>query len=172
MKIFLMIVGLGICNIAVWRSGEASSGKHRLGAFAVASELDAVVAMGCGQNPSTNNNPNCSQLDPGCTKNGQIPDITCASPGAQCGGCSGVKKQTCQGQVNNNGLLCFEQNLNDCCAQTSTCVQLNGTWGSGGPNPQPGTNCSCGNAGQNYPAGGAREFANAPQVWVECGVLE
>jgi len=169
-KTLFLFIGLILVNAAAWNYCEANGRPERLGNIAAFSQLDRIVALGCGQNPSTVGNQNCNQGNQGCVTAGQIPNITCNPNGAECGGCNGVKNQTCQGQIFNNGYLCFEQNLNDCCSRTKTCFTQNGTWGQ---NPgTPGTNCACGNGGINYPAAGSRVFADPAQEFIECGVIE
>lgn len=66
-------------------------------------ELDQVVALGCGQNPSTTGNSNCTWSS-SCEDqyynwltpwHGRI----CLNPGTACGSCSGGTDITCQGAI-------------------------------------------------------------------------
>ena len=120
-------------------------------------DLDAVVAAGCGQTPSSNGNNNCTygNLTP-CAENGQFPHFSCANPGAEVGQCWGAQDETCQGDIVRNGSLCLNLGpVSPCCSLNSECKTVPVVFTL--PNGQQFAGTSCSTGARQWPIQNTRK---------------
>ncbi len=122
MKITICAIIIANAIILLSWTGVQSNSLVNLGNPVESTDLDAVIAAGCGGKLSTEGNFACTSGFPvvGCGDQGVAPNIKCANENSENGGCTGAINEDCIGPRVLDGTSCFTVDL-PCCRRPSRC---------------------------------------------------